>query len=245
MSGRPILIIHPNDNTTFFLEKIKKNIVKIFKEDVHHFNVHPNDISHEMCLERIQKHSENGIIIFLGHGRTDKLYGAVGKKYGVFASYELMIENPSDYYFKEAFIDNTNIAVFSNKKVFCLACNSNELGKLAIEKGAKSFLGFGDIPSSYEEFLKDHKAYNISLKLVYKMRYELNHIIKTGLEYAIINSYSFEQLHNLLQFIINQRIATILIEEKNLKYRYILTDVLYTLKKEMVLLGDKNLMLLS
>ena len=245
MSERPILIIHPNDNTTFFLEKIKKNIVKRFKGDVHYFNVHPNDNSHEMCLERIQKHSEDGFIIFLGHGRTDKLYGAVGKKYGVFANDELMLENPSDYYCKELFIDKSNIAIFSSKKVFCLACNSNELGKLAIEKGAKSFLGFGDIPSSYEEFLNDHKAHNISLKLVYKMRYELIYIIKTGLEYAIINSYSFGQLHNLLQFIINQRIATILIEEKNLKYRYILTDVLYTLKKEMVLLGDKNLMLLS
>lgn len=68
MKKKKILIIHPKDKTTSFLDKIKNHLIESFKEDVHHFNIQPNDQSHLDCLDRISSHTENGIIIFLGHG---------------------------------------------------------------------------------------------------------------------------------------------------------------------------------
>ena len=110
--------------------------------------------------------------------------------------------------------------------------------------GAKSFLGFGDIPTSPEEFREDGIV-NVSGNIVKIIKTEINYIIKTSLEYGISKSYTFEQLHNIIQFITNQRIAEILVNQKGFKERYVLADYLYYLKKEVIVKGERKLKLLS
>lgn len=247
MSEKQILIIHPKDKTTSFLDKIKNHLIDSFKDDVHHFNIQPNQKSHNECLERITSHTGSGLIIFLGHGRTDKLFGSKGELFdsAEFVSLEAKMESPEEYYNNDNFISKENASVFSGKKVFCLACNSNnKIAKYAIENGAKTFLGFGDIPTSKEEFQDDGMT-NVSNDIVKAMKTELIYIIKKSLEYSISNSYNFEQLQNIIHFLINQRISEYLITRKDYKERYLLTDYLYQLKKDLTVFGDKKIKLIA
>lgn len=241
---KPILIIHPKDQTTKFLDKIKNHIVNNFGESVHHFNIQFSDSSHTQCLEKIEKHKENGLIIFLGHGRSDSLYGSKAPHYGnEFISPDAIFEFPEKYYGKDIFIDSSNIEVFKGKNVFCLACNSNgAIAKQAIENGTKCFLGFGDIPSSNEELKKQGETgLGTSLSEITKeLKTEINYIVKKSLEISIRESYSFEQLKEIIRFITNQRIADLLVNKKHIKTRNKLVDYLYLFKSDIKIFGDKK-----
>ena len=245
MAEKPILIVHPNDKTTKFLDKIKNHLIETFSDQVHHFNIYPNEQSHQTCLDRISIHPENGLVIFLGHGRTDKLYGSKGDFYGnaEFVSQEAKDENPDAYYYNDNFINESNAVVFKNKKVFCLACNSNDkIATFSVDSGAKSFLGFGDIPTSLSEF--EDKEEKVTNDLVVKMKTELNYIIKRSLSMSIERGFTFEEVLNCIQFIANQRLSDILVNQKNFKERQKLADYLYYLKKEAVILGERRIKLL-
>jgi hypothetical protein len=246
MRDRPILIVHPNDKSTEFLNRIKNHLIENFSSQVHHFNIHPNKASHDDCLKRIDEHSPDGIIVFLGHGRSDKLYGSKGDLWDnrEFVSPESISETPEKYYFNDDFINDQNFEIFRGKKVFCLSCNSREkIGKLAVENGAISFFGFGDIPTSIGEF--NDRGENVSHDVVIKMKTELTYIIKTSLTYCINRGDSFQGLLNTVRFITNQRLTEVLTGDKNFKERSLLADYLYYLKNEATVHGSRSIRLLS
>ncbi len=245
MLDSPILIVHPNDRTTAFLNRIKTHLIKKSDEDIQHFNVQCNDESHNQCLDRIKRHSSKGLIIFLGHGRTDKLHGSKADSYGAYASPDSIAANPDKYYYNDDFINESNIEVFAKKKVFCLACNSNDkIANYALEKGARTFFGFGDIPTSNQEFLEDGLNF-VSTEMVSAMKGDLSLIMKTCLLYSINKSNTFEQLKELIEFSLNKRIAEYIISMKNFRDRYLLTNYLFKLKKEMMIFGDKTVKLIE
>lgn len=246
MDTKPILIVHPHDKTTLFLDRIKNHLIELFKDELHHFNIYPNDESHDICLDRIRKHPQNGIIIFLGHGRSDRLYGSKGDLYesSSFITQEAKDQAPDLYYYNDNFINERNIDVFSGKKVFCLACNSNEkIASLAMENGANAFIAFGDIPTSKGEFKNQDRP--ISNDIVAKMKTELNYIIKTGLSLSIKSNETFKYLSNTIRFITNQRLTDILINQKKFNERYLLADYLFYLQKECIVLGDPQLRMIQ
>src|SRR5258708_26395188 len=105
MPEKRILIVHPYDKTTTFLDRIKSHLQTQFRDEVHYFSVKPNIESHEKCLERINNHSANGLIIFLGHGRSDTLYGAKGDEYAASVSEEAIAESPERFYYNDNFIN--------------------------------------------------------------------------------------------------------------------------------------------
>jgi len=241
---KPILIIHPKDQTTRFLDKIKHHLLHEFNGKIHHFNIQFSDVSHIQCMDRIQKHPDGGLIVFLGHGRSNALSGSCSPNYdSLMVSLEAEIENPETFYGKEIFIDEQNVDVFRNKNVFCLACNSNDkIAKKAIEKGANVFLGFGDIPTSNAEFVAlGESDKDISLSRITKeIKSEINYIIKRSLEIGIKKSLAFGELKEIMRFIVNQRISDILVNKKNLKERRIIADYLYFFKRDMKLWGDSS-----
>jgi hypothetical protein len=240
MGDKKILIVHPYDKTTLFLNSIKNSLEYSFNDDVYYFNIETNDSSHKKCLEIIDRHPTNGLIIFLGHGRSDALQGSKADEFSPSLDWEDIAQFPDLYYFNENFITKRNAHVFSGKKVFCLACNSNaKIAEYAIEKGATTFLGFGNIPSSIEEFMVDGNS-NITNEIVIAMRTELNYIVSKSIEYSISKSYNFEQLLNVIHFLINQKITEFLITKKDFESRYIFVDYLYHIKKEIIVHGDKK-----
>ena len=247
MAEKQILIIHPNDKTTSFLDRIKKYLIQRFEDKIHHFNIHPNDESHNQCIERIKSNPNSGLIIFLGHGKTTKLYGAKGDLFDnlELVSSDAVAEDPDKYYYNDDFINLDNIDVFKGKKVFCLACNSNDkIASYAIEKGAATFLGFGSIPTSMPEF-DDDGLKNVSTDIVRLMKMELNYIIKRSLEIGIDRNYSFNQLKDIICFITNQKIAHYLRINKDCKVRYTLADYLYQLKTNIKIHGKADVSILE
>lgn len=239
--AKPILIIHPKDNTTRFLNRIKNHLINNFQSTVHHFNIQYSELSHNQCLSSIKVLSKGSTVIFLGHGRSNSLYGSKAPYYdNSLVSSEAMLESPNKFFGKETFIDINNIDVFRDLNVFCLACNSNaQIAKSAISKGTICYIGFGDIPTSTEELDKSIKQHNVSLnKIISNIKTEINYIIKKSLEISIRNNNDFEQLFHLIRFISNQRISFILTQKKFLKERYIIADYIYFFKNEMKIYGD-------
>ncbi|MCT4645794.1 MAG: hypothetical protein N4A74_12475 [Carboxylicivirga sp.] len=90
----------------------------------------------EAVINKIKDLPENSDILFVGHGASHCLYGAI---------------NEGD---KEVFINSANVDIFKNKNIIVLACRSSEF--LNDNRGVlKSYLGFGNIPSDWEEVLAE------------------------------------------------------------------------------------------
>lgn len=229
-----ILCIYPDDSSTRFLDRIQNYLKRKLGDEFHCYKVKPNDDSHYYCLERLRTNTTEELVIFLGHGRSDCLYGA-NTNYNFFAS--PYYEGVSDYQ-NDNFINSTNIAVFSEKKVFCLSCNSAEkLGEWAVQKGATVFIGFGDIPTDNEILPK----LGIGLPtLIARFKGEINWIVKKSLAFSIAKNHSFYQLADTVRLLTNARINDIILTHKSLRQRRLLTDYLFSFKSEMVVSGDGN-----
>lgn len=238
---KSILIIHPHDKSTNFLLKIKNYLLKNLDDSIHYYNVKPCNESHSKCLDKIKNMPQNSLIIFMGHGMSNALYGSKSDNYGSYslASRDALNDSPEIDYYNTSFITQSNINVFNNKLVFCLSCNSKGLSSAAINNGAKAFIGFGNIPTSKEEFKEENISYP-SKYLIAQIKTEINYIIKNTLLISIKNSYNFDQLYNLLYFFINKRISHHLVDRRKKKERYIITDYLYYFKKELTISGNKK-----
>lgn len=246
---KKILIIHPYDKSTSFLERIKNHLQAEFEESVHYFNIKPNKASHTHCLETIKDFSENGLLLFMGHGKSNCLYGAKGDYYGTLENELVKAEEPEKYFYEDNFINQQNIKVFSGKKIISLSCNSNgQIGRFSIENGAKVFLGFGDLPTSIQELKEqgEEGKSGVSLsKIEQALKTEINDIIKKSVGIGIIKGYSYKELVELICFITNQKITNYLVNQKKISERKLIANYLYTFKREMRIYGNGNEKLLE
>lgn len=234
-----IFIIHPYDTTTVSLRRVTRYLKRKFPDQVYSYEIEPNEKSHLWCIELIKSHSNEGLIIFMGHGRSDGLYGAKGKYADKLFCEDAFLDDPDKIYNHHLFITSKNAHIFKDKKLFCLACNSNTFGSLLINAGCKSYIGFGDLPSSVDEFIDVNKT-PINYHLVADYKGTLNYIIKICIEKAIMKSYTFKELYYLIRFALNQNIANYLIDNKTNRHRHIITDALYYTKKDIAVLGDSH-----
>jgi hypothetical protein len=241
---KQILIIHPYDKSTSFLERIKNHLQSEFQEDCHYFNIKPHIASHKQCLLEINNFSNDGLILFMGHGKSNCLYGAKGDYYGTIENELVKEENPEKYFYEDNFINDKNINIFKDKKVISLSCNSNgQIGRKAIEFGAKVFLGFGDLPTSVGELEdkgEESKTGTSLLTIEQAIKTEINYIIKKSIEIGVVNNYSFVELVNLIHFISNQRISDYLVNQKKINERKLIANYIYDFKKEIKIYGNKN-----
>lgn len=242
--AKQLLIVHPYDKSTSFLERIKNHLQAKFPEDSHYFNIKPNIISHRQCLSGINDFSTQGLILFMGHGKSNCLYGAKGDFYGSLENELVKAENPEKYYYNDSFINEQNLNVLNGKKIISLSCNSNgQIGRKSIDYGAKVFLGFGDLPTSVNELEEqgEENKSGISLSTVEQaIKTEINYIVKRSIEIGIVKDYSFTQLHELIQFISNQRISHYLVDQKKINERKLIANYIYNFKKEIKIYGNKN-----
>lgn len=239
-----ILIVHPYDKSTSFLERIKNHLQGEFSEDLHYYSVKPNKSSHSQCLKTIADFHRSGLILFMGHGKSNCLCGAKGDYYGTLENELIKADDPEKYFYEDNFLNKENIEVFKGKKVISLSCNSNaQVGREAENNGAKVFLGFGDLPTSIEE-LKAQGEYSksgVSLgRIEQALKTEINDIIKKSIGIGINKNYSFSQLVDLIYFISNQKITYYLINQKKVSERKLIANYLYTFKKEIKIYGNGN-----
>lgn len=230
-----ILCIHPYDKSTTFLNRIQTFLIRELGDQIHYFRVQPHEISHKECLLRLSKVEEK-FIIFLGHGRSDSLYGAVSNDLRGYTTGNYLYRGN---YRSECFITEHNLEVFRNKKVFCLSCNSaDKLGRLTCEKGATAFLGFGDIPTDGEilnGFGKEMKYFKGNF------RGEIVKIIKKSLLHSIKSNHNFAELQQTIRIVTNIRIRNILRNKHGIKHKRLLVDHLLNLSEQMKTFGDVNI----
>lgn len=120
-----VFAIYPTDkkDSTKFLNKINTFLCKNLGADWHCYKIKFSDEDHQRCLNSAQS-SAAKFIIFMGHGRGDKLLGSFNKKAEDFISNDALSEEL--FYKNEKFIHEQNIDFFKNKILFCFSCNSNE-----------------------------------------------------------------------------------------------------------------------
>jgi len=226
-----ILCVFPNDPSTRFLEKLSWELNKHFDSNFHCFKVKPNKSSHTKCLDRI-KMGNDELILFLGHGQSDKLFGAITNNFNTFHT------DSEDFFIHDDFINKENINVFSNKKVICLSCNSNDkIGKWAVDSGTKVFLGFGDIPT---DWLTEYERLKISKFDVFAFRCLMRDIILKSIIYVGAHNMTFKALDKVIKIFVNRTIyyGKYPYKIKNLSW---VNDRLCYFKDEIKVYGDKDL----
>jgi len=233
------ICIHPYDSSTFFLREISFALKKILQENIDIIDVAPNSYSHERTIKILSNLFNDELVIFLGHGGSNYVLGACGDYADALVSSDFEEEYPDKIYRHGNFIDSNNIEILKNNKIFCLSCNSGEeLGKLAIEAGAKSFLGFNYIPTSEEEFKL--KGFSATYDDVTNFKIELSNIIIASLTHAIKKSLSFYELKSFMYIYINKRM-NFLVRNKEAVNRRLIVDALYFFKKGIIIYGDESL----
>jgi hypothetical protein len=231
-----VFTIYPTDKEepTRFLDRINTYMKRKLNSDWHCYKIRYNDEDHENCIERAI--SDNAkLILFMGHGRSDCLYGSCAKK-------NFSCLDMQHYYRNEKFIHSQNIYRFKNKIFFSFSCNSNVnnargIGRKAIENGVLCFIGFGNIPTDYvkegcpnrEKFSK--KAIEVFKGLVTK-------IIKESLYISILNNYTIDKLASLIKILTNKEMQNLLLYTNN-KHKYIIVEKLFVFKNEIVIFGNR------
>jgi len=231
-----IFAIYPTDEreSTKFLNRISTYLTRNLKEYWHCYKIGFSDDDHANCLKQA-KESPAKFILFMGHGRSDCLYGSCAKANSDFISPDAEREN-IELYKNEQFIDGSNIGSLNNKVFFSFSCNSNVnrvgvLGRAAKENGVLCFIGFGDIPTDYmekEDF--PPKAIAVYKGLIVK-------IIKESLYISIVNNYTVDRLVDLIKISTYKEIQTLL-HTKN-RHKKVIIEKLLLFKNDIVIFGDK------
>lgn len=141
-----VFVIHPEDPTTGFLNEIIIFLQNEFIEKVVIISP-PIEAGAEYIEYTLQEASisENDFILFLGHGRSDALYGV-----------------PNTDSTKTVVISLEDAErIFSGKNVVLFSCNSNQLCT-RIGSDMKSYVGFGNMPTDWNEIMaeRDIGEYN-------------------------------------------------------------------------------------
>lgn len=234
-----IFCVYPHDRTTFFLDRIVSFLKNNLGDKFHCYKVKLNEQSHTDCLRTLNT-LENRIIIFLGHGRSDKLYGACGDEgENLFVGQEH--QDIPQYFNKPDFITMSNSSVLAKNIVFALSCDSNRLknsiGDSARENGTISFVGFGDIQTDYDDERElTRREIAIFKGIIVK-------IIKKCLLYSYRNNFTVEKLVDTIKIMTNKEIYKLLTIHKGIKYRHRIAKHLYLFKDEIVIFGNRYIQL--
>lgn len=216
-----IYIIYPSDDTTKFLLEIPKRIKnERGQESLNLIEVLPNEDSYSKKLLEIEAIPDNSVILFMGHGQEDKLWGA---------------ENEA--FIKRPFITKVQSKVFSDKFVFLLSCNSNDFlkGTFRFSKIISS-IGFGSLPTDMAEVKnsKRLKELGVNENIIEKYKVVLIELVSTVFSEMIEGNQNFSQLSTNFILRLNKKISEVILDDPTSKDNRILADLLFQMKSEMV-----------
>jgi hypothetical protein len=208
-----IYFVHSLDETTDFLNVFHKNFSNNF------YIIEPNKESVKESIIFISKIPDNAIVVFLGHGHSTGLYTPQTKEFQ-----------------KEIFINSTNgNLLFKNKKVILLSCNSNQFVRRL--ESFESIIGFGNIISSMSEVSIEAEQTGIYRKVDQKDIDNFNssycEAIILALKLAKNNSIKFEDIPKIVEFSINKKITSLLLNKTN-ENRTEITELYYEFRNEMI-----------
>lgn len=214
------LILFPKDSSTIFLEEVVVHLFAVVHESLFTFvRIEPSDESHILALKQVKDVSHD-TILFLGHGTSSTLHGTCEKDYR-----------------NEKFISTRNFSVFNGKKILLVSCDSHKLIMKVKESGYSEAIGFGDLPTDWNDILSaremDVGAYKGFAEVtIESFRKCIVEIIKYSVADFLNNDLSFHDLFNLICLRINKRIAKYY--TNNRTANLLLTDTLLRMKDEVI-----------
>ena len=231
-----VFAIYPIDksSSTGFLNRINTFEKRILGEDWHCFKIHFSDKEHDDCLNAAKGER---FIYYMGHGGETKLCGSCASQGEQYVNAMARDEN-ADYYIKDVFIDANNIGVFKGQIFFCFSCNSNRntaksLGRIAIQKGVLSFVGFGDIPTDYID------AVPFSNRSIAIYKGIIVRVMKKALAIAIKSESNVYSLVRIIQILTTQEIQQLLLTHAKIRHKESIVRQLCDFKNEICIFGDR------
>lgn len=231
-----IFAIYPIDKSTStkFLNRINTFEVRNMVTDWHCYKIHFSDEDHDACLKASKGER---FILYMGHGGETKLCGACGRN-GEMPADQLVRRENTDYYIKEEFVNASNIVEFKDQILFCFSCNSNRntpksIGRLAIQNGVVSFVGFGDIPTDYI----DGVAFPKRCIAIYKGI--IVKVVKQALLLATRRNGDVYSLVRLIQILTTKEIQGLLLTKAQIRHKKAIVNQLVLFKNEIRVFGDR------
>jgi len=232
-----LLTVHPINEDLRFLKKLIRSLKGYNKELVSTAILSNNFASHEIALSKIRRLNQNDFVLFLNHGATKGIHGCQYRARHGGHRYQFSYMEKYGY-----FIGQNNINVLTGKKIFCLSCNSTTLGQLAINAGAKVFIGFSTIDFDDRDALALNE--NPRPGVVAKTKYSLRKSVFQSIAFGVENDISFYSLVQLLRINLNKEADELILEGKRrvgFKYYKSAADCLMTIKEGVSIYGDGNM----
>lgn len=215
-----IYIIYPRDSSTEFLLKIPSLIKEKHGSAFTIINIEASDSSYAEGLDLISQIPDNSIILFIGHGQDDLLFGA-----------------QSSTFEKKKFIDKSEIKVFSKKYLFSLSCYSSAfLHSTYTFSNIKNSIGFGSLPTEMTEVENNKKLKQQGINEVIIANYKsiLVELVSSSFCDMIEKKESFYELSNYFMLRLNKKISQVILDDTKNNDNRILADLLFQMKTEMI-----------
>ena len=234
-----IRIISPQDPTIRSVERQARRLDRRLGMDSRLYVVKPNDDSKNKCHSLIARWNDEDVIIFMGHGRSDALFGSRGNYFNMAGSDDALDRESDDYYNDECFIDETTYQLLSGKSIICFSCESDLLGKKLIAAGAKAVVGFGKMPSSWAELEQDlHYTERINNRMIAYINGALNVAFRDAV--LITHKMHGSLIEFAASFKMEVRRQISLLLHSKAKYRYCMANVLYDISRTVTVIGDRS-----
>lgn len=201
MNSRKIHFIHPKDDSTDFLEEIYKYLSEKTNVEIKLLRLN-NKNDHSDFFDIIPNIPENELILFLGHGTSLGLSGAI----------------TSEFQYLE-FITDNQLFVFKNKQIILLACRSNQYLKTHFNKcDLKTAIGFPNLITDVDE-IQYHddqiRVEGLTAEDIELFKIIIVDVMKYSLEDYINNNLSIHQFYNRIKLRIHKRLIKLYNETPN------------------------------
>lgn len=203
--------IYPQDATTDFLRPLCDHICASFDAVEVGYDTSGDEDPIEIIFDEI-KNAET--IFFLGHGKSTCLYASI-------------LDNVELFH-------KDNISLLKGKRLFLLACNSDQfITKFELSDA----IGFGFLPTSEEDIERTKQYHKMDISMTGILDVDC---FNKALVQCLTNTLSEETMNDFhllkerLLFDTSKEIADCLVNKKSTKYR-IVADELYYLYKDMVI----------
>jgi hypothetical protein len=209
-------IIFPVDKSTDFLNQIVENLNNSVVEfDL--IKIFPTNESYDSAVKKIIEIKDDELIIFLGHGSPEMLYGG-----------------ESDEFDKKAFVKLKTMYLFKNKNLFLLACDSTSLLKSSFKIAEiKKSIGFGPLPTDMSELNSNKfKSLGANEETIRLFKDKIVNLISNSLIYYLNNSSKTKNMIDLKEYLIlliNKDISETILIKKNRP----LADLLFYMRTDL------------
>lgn len=214
-------VIYPKDSSTEFLLEIPKAIIgAVGTEKINLIMIEASIDSYNQGKDSIQSIEEKDIVLFMGHGQYDMLFGA---------------ESPT--FPKEPFIKKTEIRLFENKYLFSLSCYSNELLRTTFSYSKiLSSVGFGSLPTEMIEVESNKrlKDQGVNIRIIESYKQILVELVSKSFIYLISSECDFLKMTNYFLLLLNKKISEVILNDKKDKDFRILADLLFQMRSELI-----------